>query len=195
MVLGDDTIALIPPLDAYGEEIDTSRIIAAVGAWGFTIPEVVASFDPARCDFLACRPLRCEEDGVLTYAWVPTLGRRLYKHHCMLKDGHAYAWLRGVVQAELLVYGWVPILGHLNGHANRILKSGPTTPYESTSYYDIGNCPGNRVACEHTYIDIMQVYGITKCEVEELNDLLSGIHTLPAYVSTSLFEKLWLKDI
>ena len=76
--------------------------------------------------FLGHRPYPV--GGTNNWAWGPTSGQRLFKHHVYRGDGNPYSWLHGVAQMVVRCYPHVPILFEQATRTCEILKKTKATP-------------------------------------------------------------------
>lgn len=116
-IVGDDSLVWLPPLkqDGYTWSLnDAKNLSDEIARFGF-IAKVGISHRVEDAVFLGNRPYRV--DG--RWYWAPTIGRRLFKHHCRASvEGDPIAWLRGIALFEAQCYGFVPIIGEM---ARRVL--------------------------------------------------------------------------
>lgn len=129
-VVGDDSIAAIPSRMANGERVDVLAFQEAVDrnirSLGF-VPKSTITDRWQDIVFLGCRPYRVR--GKLH--WGPTLGRRLYKHHCCIHPGRSpIAWLHGVTQMEARCYNHVPVIRAMAIRVNELLSGLKATEYK-----------------------------------------------------------------
>ena len=107
-LMGDDGLAILPLI--VGVEDFLERVQKAVIAFGLVAgrDKMGVTHNIFDAVFLAQRPYPVS--GTSLWAFGPTIGRRLFKHHVYHGDGDPYAWSNGVAQMECLCYKQVPIL-------------------------------------------------------------------------------------
>lgn len=135
-VCGDDTLCILPALS------NTKQFCAAVSnelQSGFGLlagpKKMGCSTDVFDAVFLGQRPYPVS--GTSLWAFGPTLGRRLFKHHVYRGDGDPYAWLNGVAKMEALCYRHVPILYEQAVRVTELLTGRKVTPYQPEHEYSM----------------------------------------------------------
>jgi len=181
-VLGDDSIVFAPRLKRNHEPWELDEVVAAIADFGFEA-KMKAVDNIFEAVFLGCRPY----PSATGLSWGPTLGRRLFKHHTVpYKPGmDAYAWLRGVSEAESIQFPHVPILREIAEKVNELLQGHSMTPFVPTEGRWVEHREVSVVPCENQYIYkcLAVVYGITRSDMEEFYRLLSQVKTLPVVLN------------
>jgi len=137
-VVGDDSVASVPnhfPTGTWEEGLE--RWKAAIAEFGFKVGSCFWTDNTEEIVYLGMRPYRA--NGV--WYWGPTLGRRLFKHHCMRDTtSDPYAWLHGIAKFERASYAHVPILSDmaekvcelLQGTKSTAVQEDPHKPWKQT---------------------------------------------------------------
>jgi len=131
-IVGDDSLVFYPTRTLYGKDwLDCGPLIdLAIATFGLKC-EMSMTSDLEDVVFLACRPYPVMGE----WYWGPTLGRRLYKHHCMLgTDKNPHAWLHGVATMERNCLGFVPVLGSMARQVCHLLRGGKRTELATEEY-------------------------------------------------------------
>jgi len=104
--LGDDSLSGFPG----ATDADRKVVEEFINLCGFKCKiQVHTRKDEAV--FLGSRPYAAVVGGVEALCWGPTLGRRLYKHHYMLRpEPDQLRWLAGIADFERRAYPHVPFL-------------------------------------------------------------------------------------
>lgn len=126
-VVGDDSLAALPAQRRCGLPwLNAGPAVAdAIASFGFEA-EVGVSAHRADAVFLGQRPYRYASG----WHWGPTLGRRLYKHHCLLAPAvHRSAWLLGVADMELRAFNHIPIMRQMAATVCRLLHGRKRTKW------------------------------------------------------------------
>lgn len=155
-IVGDDS-AIALPFSTLRSQPWSARLIADALA-GLGLSAKAQLFTKLESlVFLGCRPYRVAG----RWLWGPTLGRRLYKHHC--SSDHTrdqLAWLRGIAMYEARYLGFVPVLGAM---ARRVLEL--TAHQKATLYMPEAhgiNFTGRSVTPSHpdpeTYVKLCSAY-------------------------------------
>lgn len=190
-VCGDDTLAILNPIKWNLDEI--SRNISRFGMKADS-DKIQISQDPFNCVYLGCRPYPTSKG----WMFGPTLGRRLYKHHCMIKDGDPYAWLTGVAQMEVNCYAHVPVLYDMAENILKLRKGKRRTPYaHEAQQYTLG--PRSEPAPHYsTSSEVLQYlangYEVTVSCIEELISTIKGNQRLPVILSDVALNAFVCKD-
>jgi len=109
-VVGDDSLCFCPTTRSDGNpwsETDMRAVSDNIAKSGF-IAKLGWSHRVVDAIFLGNRPYKVAG----RWYWGPTLGRRLFKHHCCISpDANPIAWLHGVARMEATAFPFVPLLG------------------------------------------------------------------------------------
>lgn len=135
-ICGDDTLCILPELtDVEGFYARLSKELQE----GFGL---VAGSNKMGCStnifdavFLGQRPYPVS--GTDLWAFGPTLGRRLFKHHVYKGIGNPYAWLHGVAKMERLCYRHVPVLYEQAVRTCELLTGRKVTPWQPDHEYSL----------------------------------------------------------
>jgi len=124
-ILGDDSLSVVPGLDINGRPWSRQDFIAQIARFGFET-KLEETADAYCAVFLGCRPY----PTATGLSWGPTIGRRVFKHHTAqtLKVQDFFAWLRGVVTAELVQFAHVPLLREIAYKVDHLLQGHSSTP-------------------------------------------------------------------
>lgn len=195
-IVGDDCLAAVPAACRNGAAWAACDVAAATAKFGFKA-EVGISHRLVDAVFLGCRPYRVGG----RWLWGPTLGRRLYKHHCCIHPHHdPIAWLRGVARDERDHLGFVPVLGAM---ARRVMEitSGPITsqrkdPYaiDWTTRRGVPNRPDLETyqQCAEAYTKGQNV--VTVADLLEIEEQISSVSELPWVLSHPALTQVLLQD-
>lgn len=125
-IVGDDSLVLYQ--DDFTPQMK-QEFTNNIARFGFEAggDKCIVSKDPFDAVYLGQRPYPIA--GSDLYAFGPTLGRRLYKHHYMLKPGDPYAWLTGVAVMEERCFPHVPVLWDMAKNVLELRKGMKRTPY------------------------------------------------------------------
>jgi len=201
IVLGDDSLTLVPEKTMRNEAWTLQQVVAQVDRYGFEARDVKLRHCPCECVFLGNRPYPAltEIDGYTTTrpVWGPTIGRRIVRLSYMLnyeraKDG--YAWLRGICTAAKRSYSHVPILNDLVEMMLRINLTKQSTPkLTDPNKLDmcLENCRESPLCAEV----LMHVYGISKMDRDSIRRDFDNVTKLPSVVINSKLEEVILMDI
>ena len=133
-VCGDGTLCILPDIsetDAFLTRVSDSLqngLVAGRDKMGISH----RVFDAV---FLGRQPYPVA--GTTSWAFSPTLGRRLYKHHVMRGDGNPYAWLHGVAKMEVRCFKHVPVLYEQAKRVCELLSGRKATPYKPEYEYGV----------------------------------------------------------
>lgn len=198
-VVGDDCLAALPSRTLSGKawQENCATLQAHLSQFGF-VAKVGASNRIHDAVFLGCRPYMVAG----RWWWGPTLGRRLYKHHCCIHtSANPYAWLNGVAQMEMDHLGFVPLLGAMGRHARLLLKGKKSTPWRPDRYsgMDWSERQAPRMPDDSTYVECAAAYTnaggtLTVEDLLEAEQVIAGVRELPAIVSGAAFSRVVAHD-
>lgn len=177
-IVGDDSLAAIPRVDSTGQPMELHRMPGLLAQFGF-IAKTGASHNVRDAVFLGNRPYYVRGKWV----WGPTLGRRLYKHHCCLNpEASPLSWLAGVVKAECISYNHVPVLGAMARRCSELLTRSAPSPVADTERWirSIRLPPPD----ERTYEQCALAYSTattitTVADLKSLENMIMSINELP----------------
>jgi len=200
VVLGDDSLTLVPRLTRSGRKWAEAEITAAVGRFGFTARDVKVHEDPRQMVFLGNRPYPSRGlDGrsPLRLYWGPTIGRRLYRQHTMLNAfPDPYAWLKGVARAAITCSAHVPIIFETNTKVLVLLAQHTETPASIMNDYNACMLAGAPLAmCSETLDLLLDVYGVTEWDYRVIQEYILQTPRLPAYVGHPAIDAILAKDV
>lgn len=195
--VGDDSVVVGPEPDAGY----TQRVQEAYGDMGFNcklerkehIRDIV---------FLANRPYNVRRtDGRRQWCWGPTLGRRLYKHHCALDlDSNPMDWLAQVTQMEVTNYGHVPILGPLARRVQQLLPH-VARPLKKKDQEKLDTAMEYHMATEtmgwsdyQTLQELAPVYKVSPEDLRLLEQQFLAITAVPCWLSSPVLDRIMLTD-
>lgn len=200
---GDDFLGVLPKMVA-NHRIDQAELISlmkiSMAQLGFlykgsTSEKVMGGV------FLGQRPYRSGSG----YSWGPTLGRRLYKHHCALElQSDPYEWLYQIAKTENLLYPHVPILADMSERALEILQARGIhdRPLKRKDQQKLDRAYGHKVTGRvntthytmETLVETADIYGI---EVEDLTEIINQVKaatSLPWGISSLGLDKILQLD-
>jgi hypothetical protein len=132
-IVGDDSLAWLPPSKANGTNYtndDANAMRDEITRFGL-IAKVAMSQRVEDAVFLGNRPYRVGD----RWYWGPTIGRRIYKHHCRASvTGDPVAWLRGIALFEAQCYGFVPVIGAMARQVLALTAGHAITEYKTSKY-------------------------------------------------------------
>lgn len=208
VVSGDDSVIFLAPSFAganTGGQWLKDRFQKAVGELGFQ-PKLERRMDFCDVVFLGHRPYWAEgPDGTGAYEWGPTLGRRMYKHHCMLDPTvNPRDWLGEISRFEAHAYKHVPVLGDLAVVTNNLL--GITRPLTEKAMKKIrkGREYGTAIFqgdhrnlphyTERTVGELAQVYNVTSELIWDCIEQVRSIPCLPYAFSHPFIDVIMKAD-
>lgn len=194
--VGDDSVVSGPPGRGHYEV----RVQEAYEAMGFMckLERVERLQDVV---FLGNRPYWVEmPNGLMAWAWGPTLGRRMYKHHFVLDgNGDPFTWLQNVVQMEVQTCGHVPILGTLARRmrellgAPRKLKKSQAARLEREQKYKMSTMSAGKPVKE-TFEVLAGVYGVSARSLLEIDIDMAHIPSVPYLYSHPTLDRIFWMD-
>lgn len=203
-VAGDDSVTAVPREfsgNVVDMEVFSEYYAAAIKALGFK-PKLEIVEDIRKIVFLGCRLYQCTSNGVTRRRWGPTLGRRLYKHHfCLDLVGNPFDWLATVSDMEVRCYSHVPILYDIAVRVRdlvgkpRPLRRVMIKRMRQNELYTVQwEKDHNWHYTEQTLLDICEVYGVGRADLEDLLNAISKINTVPYVLSHPVLERFFSVD-
>jgi hypothetical protein len=181
-------------------------VAEAISHFGFEA-EVGTSAHRADAVFLGQRPYRYHSG----WHWGPTLGRRLFKHHCLLAPAvHRSAWLHGVADMEVRAFNHVPVMRQMAGAVCRILHGRKRTKWSMFRDGHTNRDPefvvdwSNRQLLvepdDLTYEELVGVYqraghAVTRADFHDLERQAELARRLPHVVTGALADALAATDL
>jgi hypothetical protein len=207
-VVGDDSVAALPAMRRTGEPwlLAGGAVAEAIAHFGFEA-EVGTSVHRADAVFLGQRPYRYHSG----WHWGPTLGRRLYKHHCLLAPAvHRSAWLLGVADMEVRAFNHVPVMRQMAAAVVRVLAGRKRTKWsmfrDGHTNLDpefVVDWSQRQLLVEPddlTYEELVGVYQraghvVTRADFHDLERQAEEANRLPHVVTGKLAEALAMTDL
>lgn len=195
-IVGDDSLYFLPGTLRSGEAWTdpSSGIKATLQRFGF-IAKVGHSTNIKDAVFLGCRPMQHRGQ----WHWVPTLGRRLYKHHaCIHPAASPIPWLRGVAEGEREYLGAVPVLGAMARRTCELLGPGKVTRLAfHEGYFDWSHRPLGGEPSEEAYESVAAVYshlGVTVALLKDLEAEVQKTSSLPVVLQHPALRAMLMTD-
>lgn len=199
-VVGDDSLVALPDRTLTGKRWCDLKVElgAALATFGFKA-KITTTNRLIDAVFLGCRPYRVGG----SWWWGPTLGRRLYKHHCMVTpDANPVAWLHGVAKMEAGCLGFVPVLGAMARRVLQLSKGCKVTAWKPELHHGIDwreNRDAPKLPDFETYEMLAQVYNtgphsMTVADLMELEQLIGTAESLPCIISHPALTTMMLVD-
>jgi hypothetical protein len=198
-VVGDDSLAALPRVTRSGRlwAVAGHDVATNVALFGFTSKSVVTTRIHDAI-FLGNRPYRVNSEWV----WGPTLGRRLYKHHCCIHThANPVAWLHGIVKMESEHLGFIPILGAMARRARELLRGSKVTAWKADPYSGL-DWKARKIARHpdrETYLECATAYTdetgtLTVEEILDLERIIGEVTSLPIILSHPALDRVCLHD-
>lgn len=193
-ICGDDTLCILPDLtDISGfyrrlsvELQEGFGLVAGANKMGCS----TEIFDAV---FLGQRPYPVA--GTDLWAFGPTLGRRLFKHHVYKGEGDPYAWLHGVAKMERLCYRHVPILHEQAVRVCELLTGRKVTPWQPEHEYSLLSRQKELPLWDQRTLQYLAVgYRMTESAVLDLTLSPLRATRLPFILDGDAFESIMLTD-
>lgn len=189
-IVGDDSLTLL----SGDWRHKLPEIEAEIKRFGFKPGESAMTNDPFKAVYLGMRPYPCGNG----WCFGPTLGRRLYKHHFMLREGDPYAWLHGVAEMEWRVYQHIPIIADMAENVLRLMKGTKKTPYhEEDGQYK----PSLRITTlphysqnPHIMNYMAEGYGVSIAELRALSAKVLANSRLPVVWDDPVLHRFVIVD-
>lgn len=194
-IVGDDSLAYIPPLrDGHAQEF-ADRLSANIGLFGLDADghKIQITDDVHEQVFLGMR-LYSVGEGLL---WGKTLGRALYKGgwQCAPFSADGGAWMAGEALMTTITQAHVPILCDLaesylawwgSGKVTRP-KDDPDKPWHQSG-------PRPRYD-DRTVYQVCRTYDITTAEFDSLISLIRSINQYPIVIKHGVLTRLLYHDL
>jgi hypothetical protein len=198
-VVGDDSLVALPKYTATGAvwAQQTGLLSTFLKKFGF-LAKVGASERIVDAVFLGCRPYRVAN----VWRWGPTLGRRLYKHHCCIHpDANPIAWLNGIANMEAQYLGFVPIIGAMGRQCRALLSGRKVTPWKADRYHGLNwserTAPLYPDADTYHYCALAYTthHGVvTAQDLLAVEELVGGVKELPVILGGLTLERILTVD-
>lgn len=201
IVLGDDSLCVVPELDVYGRPISLKEHQDLLSLFGFEAKVAAEHYEPRQADFLAMRPFPAMKFGRRIASWAPVLGRRLYKHHWWLKpSGDAKKWLAEVSYSELVAFPHVPLLSHIASRTLKLTRTREFSP-DGVGLTDNPYSPWYRFQALQLdpvpeAMDVLaDVYGVDSLVMWDLVAHVGDVVSLPVVLSHYALDRIFAKDL
>jgi len=199
IVLGDDSLAIVPITDLHKRRWQSSDVSRVVDYFGFEARDMKTHSIPCQAVFLGCRPYPALDDSnQLIASWGPTIGRRAVRISCCREPTgrHPFAWLRGVMVSASLTYSHVPFLSDLVQRNLELCPGRQTTPHlaeDDDAHKTFMFSRGLQMAPE-VWTCMNEVYGVSKWQWILFRQRLQAISSLPAVVIDPALEGMVVHD-
>jgi len=193
IVLGDDSLCLVPRLARGGVLWKDSEVQAIIANFGFECRDTKRHVSPATMVFLGCRPYPALKGEEEVAAWGPTVGRRLVRAGmcCDPDESSIGDWLLSFKSMSAWLYH-VPILNDLLWQCSSLIEGKPGGHQmdpgwaHKRSMYEEGLRENVRYSAEYLY----HVYGLTPEDRRRWQLQVSGIQQLPVIIVSDVAERL-----
>jgi len=193
VVLGDDSLAIVPERDLHGRLWKASDISRVVDIFGFEARDMKVHHHPCKAVFLGCRPYPALDRGILVASWGPTIGRRAVRL-AFFRDPAGkdpYAWLKGITTAALQCYGHVPYLNDLARRMHELNPSRQTTPNDwKEDAHKRFMFQSDLEEANEVWPCLEMVYGVSRWDRALFRARLNQIIALPAVVIDPKLESM-----
>lgn len=193
IVLGDDSLAVVPERDLHGRFWKAGDISRVVDIFGFEARDMKVHHYPCKAVFLGCRPYPAMDRGLLVASWGPTIGRRAVRL-AFFRDPQGkdpFAWLKGITTAALQCYGHVPYLNDLAKRMHHLNPSRQVTPHDwSEDAHKRFMFQSDLEEASEVWPCLEMVYGVSRWDRALFRARLNQIIALPAVVIDPKLESM-----